>query len=387
MNVRALSKTLTLWLSLALAAQQPATLRIGTWNLEQLGIRGDPPRSEADHQAIADYIQKLEVAVLAVQEVGSDQALDDLCRRIGPTFANVLGTTGGFSDGKGRVSVGFVYDTSKVELLHAAELLQLPTRAEGLPIFHRIPVTACFRTRQGGLDFRAVSVHIKAGQKPDDFQKRRLEVSALHGWLATLLQTPGEDQDVVVLGDFNHSYETEAATVFQRDGLVRYLKSAKATDPTISHFDAPIDMFAVTRGFDEVVDASYDVHNEDGLRDKATWQRVYTDHFPLTLALAADRDRDPQATFTQEPQERRLPAKGRAHADGPQTVPVPAPASGTRAVDVLTTGSRVLVITTDARVSGTLLRPLGDWIWLRDQQGLVRAFPVAAVLEVRQGQQ
>ena len=385
MNCRAMSMTLCLWLSAALAAQQPATLRIGTWNLEQLGIRGDPPRTDADHQAIADYIEKLDVAVLAVQEVGSDQALDDLCRRLGPTFRNVLGTSGSFSDGKGRVSVGFVFDTAKVELLHAAELLQLPTQAEGLPIFHRIPVTACFRARGGGLDFRAVTVHIKAGQKPDDFQKRRLEVSALRDWLAALLRSPGEDQDVVVLGDFNHSYETEAATLFQQDGVVRYLKSNKANDPTIAHFDAPIDMFAISRGFDEVVDGSYDAHNEDGLRDKATWQRVYTDHFPLTLAITADRDRDPQATFTQEPPERRLPAEARPGRRDAAPAPTPAPTSALE-VDTLTTGSRVLVITAEARVSGTLLRPLGAWIWVRDEQGLVRAFPVEAVREVRQGQ-
>jgi hypothetical protein len=53
--------------AVALPGLQP--LRIGAWNLEHFGRRSDPPRTDEDVQAIADYIRELDVQVLAVSEI------------------------------------------------------------------------------------------------------------------------------------------------------------------------------------------------------------------------------------------------------------------------------------------------------------------------------
>ncbi|GAB4159549.1 MAG: hypothetical protein Fur0037_26730 [Planctomycetota bacterium] len=302
--------------ALGAPAQSPP-LRIGTWNLEFLGCRKDHPRTEADLQRIADFVREMRVSVLACQEVCGEAPLADLARRIGPSFRSVLGTTGDWNDGKTRQSIGFVWDDSEVELLSCSEMLDLPREQSGLPVFHRVPVTACFRSRDGGVDFRAITVHFKAGQKETDEKKREIEVSLLRDRIEALLRDPAEDHDIVVLGDFNHSYDSAAAARFEQDDVVRYLHPSRLS-PTIAHFDTPIDMIAVTREFDEAIEKTLRVRNERGLSDRDGWMRAFSDHFPVTVDVDRAKDRDPMARFAQAPEAFRLPrAAGHAPAGSP----------------------------------------------------------------------
>ncbi|MBL8751071.1 MAG: hypothetical protein JNK78_18070, partial [Planctomycetes bacterium] len=170
---------------LSLPAQAPAdahTIRIGTWNLEFLGAEGNyrnnlPPRDDQDFAKIGQKVKSLGVAVLAVQEVCGPDPLRKVTAGAGPSWRFVLGTSGAWDDGKTSQQVGFLYDTAVVDLLFAEELLQLPREKDGVPIFHRVPVTAAFKVKATGFDFRATVVHLKAGQKKDDEQKRRLEAT------------------------------------------------------------------------------------------------------------------------------------------------------------------------------------------------------------------
>jgi hypothetical protein len=86
--------------------------------------------------------------VLAVQEINGEAPLRKVAAAAGPSWHVLLGTSGGWDDGKTAQRIGFVYDSAVVDLLQAEELLQLPREFEGVPIFHRVPVTACFRTRR-----------------------------------------------------------------------------------------------------------------------------------------------------------------------------------------------------------------------------------------------
>lgn len=386
---------LVLLLASLLPAQSPtATLRIGAWNLEQLGFR-EPARTDADLDAIAAFIRELGVAVLGVAEIGGEDALKDLCRRVGPTWDCLLGTTGGFREQPSQqIGVGFLWNRSFVELLHAEEPLDLPREADGLPIFHRVPVSACFRAIGGGPDFRAVVVHLKAGQKEDDEKKREAEVAALRAWLEALQRRPGEDPDIVVLGDFNHSYGARAYQRFCAGDFVRYLRREPLT-PTIVHFDAPIDHIAVVPGFREPIATTFRVHNAGGLRDKEAWRRSYSDHFPVTVDLDAGPDDDPGATFAPPKAEHRLPARLRPSVKPPLVLEPVAPAVATpqsakAAAELpISTGTRVAVVLHDGvpqrerRFEGFLLAPLGaDWVYLRGSQGEYYAFPTRNVLYI-----
>lgn len=378
MNTTLRCLAVALLLAVSAPGQRREPLCIGTWNLEMLGCRTDPPRTDADVQAIADCIRGLHIAVLAVQEVGSEAALADLARRVGPDFDFVLGTTGDWNDGKTRQSVGFLYDKAQVQLLQAEELLTLPRQRDGLPIFHRVPVSACFRGNDGGVDFRAITVHFKAGQKPQDEQKRSAEAGLLRDYVQHLLDDPREDHDIVVLGDFNHGYDTGPWRQFTAEDVVHYLRPDHLS-PTIVHFDTPIDMVATTRAFAEALEPSLAVHNEQGLADKDAWAKVYSDHFPVTLGIDAARDRDPDATFTFPNPAFVLPKELRQRAAAPA-----APAA-TGEPSPLPVGTTVRVRSRDGdNWTGVLLQPLGGaWIYLRSG-GKVVALPadwVAAIVQ------
>lgn len=360
----------------ALPAQQPADgtrLRIGTWNLEFYGHRRDP-RTEADHLRIAAQIRALGVAVLAVQEIGGDEVLGRLAQRIGPAWQAVLGTTGGFREDPHRLAVGFLYDGARVELLAAEELLEFPRRLEDLPIFHRVPVTACFRDRATGFDFRAVTVHLKAGREPADDDKRRLEATVLGGWLARLQDGAGEDPDLVLLGDCNATYDSEPLALLERGGRLRPLRAA-APEPTILHFEEPIDMIAVGAGLGEAVAATFDSHQElagSGEPSRTAWRQTYSDHFPVTVDLAVRGDDDPGATFATGPQSQWLPVARRtgrpqATADAPAGAGAQEPAAP---AEPMPPGARVRVhLAGGSVIEGLLLAPLGDWVYVRTGRG------------------
>ena len=270
----------------------PPPLRFGWWNLEFFGNRNDPPRTEADLQAIAEFIRRLDVQVIGVCEVNGPEPLKDLCRRLGPRWKFVVGRSGYLGE-QGRIAPGIIWDDARVEMLGAGEMESL--RREQL--FHRIPVTAAFRCREGGPDFRVVTLHLKAGRDPEDMARRREEIAAVRVWLQSLRESPGEDGDIVVMGDFNHDARAGEASLWTSDALVRFL-SPRGNQRSIVHFNRQIDHILPLGGFDEVETRSLVVHNDQGMRDREAWRRTYSDHFPLTIDLAPVPDDDPEAKFS-----------------------------------------------------------------------------------------
>jgi hypothetical protein len=311
---------------------------------------------------------------LFVQEIGSLAALEQLAQTTGQSWRAVLGTTGRWDDGKTGQSVGFLYDEARLELLWAEELLDLPRERDGLPIFHRVPVTACLRDRGTGMDFRAVVVHLKASQGENDKKKRKFEAEALRDWLLELRGQPNEDPDVVVLGDFNCTYGAEPQAVLEEAGVVRYLTQVRK-EPTIMHFDDPIDQIAPSPQFAEVLPRSFDAHGEAAAADKVAWRTTYSDHYPVTVALHAHEDDDPRSQFWRGPSAHRLPE---ALRDGKATkaseAEGPAFAVGTSVI--VRTGSG------KQQVEGVLLEPLGAWVVLRTDDGRIVALPTTKVSDI-----
>jgi len=326
---------LPLLLAAVTAQATPApttTIGLVTWNLEFLGAPGNvrhdvPPRDDGDLQQIGAYVHELGVAVLAVQEVNDAATLQKVAAGAGPSWRGLLGTTGNWTDGKTAQAIGFLYDGAVVDLLGAEELLELPREKDGVPIFHRAPVTAWFRVKATGFDFRMVTVHLKAGQKPPDEQKRRLEAGELHDWLRRLRQSASEDQDYVVLGDFNSSYGSDPEQVLEAGDVVRYVDQPTPT-PTIQHFAEPIDQIAPGPGFAELRRDSYRVHLPPEGADKLAWRKTYSDHYPVTVTVDAAVDADPAAQFYRGAPEQTLPASLRPPSPRAPAAPL-APATAT----------------------------------------------------------
>jgi endonuclease/exonuclease/phosphatase family metal-dependent hydrolase len=376
---RRLVASLTLSFCLLPLAAQTQDLRLGTWNLEFLGAAGDfrnhlPPRTDADFQKLGAKVRELGVAVLAVQEICGEAPLQKVATAAGPTWRILLGTSGSWDDGVTSQQIGFLYDDARVELLQAEELLQLPQKVDGVPIFHRIPVTACFRDRRTGFDFRAVTVHLKAGQKPADEQKRRLEASHLAEWLQSVLAEPNQDQDLILLGDFNSTYGTEPQRVFERGGGLQYV-IPETPVPTIQHFPEPIDQIVLSAGFTEIPRPSFRVHHDLGGLSKEQWRQTYSDHFPVTVAVQADRDTDPDAVFRPAAPERRLPVALRPATNPAQTAgqgrakvaPNWPPAIGTT-VRVFPVATSALML--EGELAAALPQGPGGWVVVRTAAGL-----------------
>jgi endonuclease/exonuclease/phosphatase family metal-dependent hydrolase len=363
------------------AQAAPGTLRIATWNIENLGFR-DPPRGPAEQQNLASFLVELGAPVVAVQEIGGPAALAEVVARMPAGWRFVLGGSGGFRDATGRISVGFLWDDQRVELLVAEDLTGVPTEVDGVPIFHRQPVTAAFRTRDGGIDFRAIVVHLKAGRGAADERKRKLEIGVLRDLLAALAADPDEDRDVVVLGDFNHSPGSPEHAAFTAGAAVAYAQ-AKQERPTIVHFDDPIDHFALAPGLqEELRPASRTVHDRIAARDEIAWRRGWSDHVPVSIELDASRDRDAGARFG------RLARFG-GTALAPQRdvaarAPDPAPATpANAATDPFRPGARVrAILAGGGAADGELLQPLGDWVRLRATDGTLLAFPREQILRI-----
>lgn len=280
------------------SAQQAAVTRpalkplcIGAWNLEHFGNRNDPPRTDADVQAIADYIRKLDLQVLAVSEINGEKPLKDLVTRIGRDWKFILGTSGHVGQ-EGQVAVGVLWDDSRVDMLGAGELSELSAHTAAGLVFHRAPVVAAFRDRAGGPDFRVVSVHLKAGRTPEDFDRRTAECKALRGYLEKLVSDEKEDDDIIVLGDFNHDASAGEAEIWRDGGFAHFLNGRGRS---IIHFDRQIDQAVPLGTFEEVKETSFQVHNREGLRDQKKWRNTYSDHFPVTVGLEALPDDDPAA--------------------------------------------------------------------------------------------
>lgn len=370
--------------SAALPAQQVTEVLIGTWNLEFLGAdpkyrRDTPPRSDEDYQAIGAYVRELGVAALGVQEICGEAPLRKVAAAAGPTWRAVLGTSGQWTDGKTQQGVGYLYDDAQLELLHCEELLDFPSELDGVNVFHRKPVTACFRHRATGADFRAVVVHLKAGRKARDLQKRRAEAGKLREWIGALQRRRGEDGDIVVLGDFNSTYGDDPEQLLEAGGAMKYLEHEEAR-PTILWFDDPIDQMAVARGFDELRRSALTSHAVDGEQARLRFRKTYSDHFPCTATLRLRGDDDPAATFAKGPSSQWLPVSTRGAAP-PETSRWPLPVGAE--VVVMLRGEQPPL-----RFEGTLREPLpaaGGWVVIA-QQGRTAAFPmvnVQSVLELR----
>ena len=384
--LRPLSFVGWLWSSAALCAQAPQQIGIGTWNLEFFGaeptLRNDtPPRTDDDVMALGTKIRELGVAVLAVQEICGEKPLQQLVKGMGPNWSYVLGTTGSWDDGKTQQGIGFVFDQSAVELLSAEELLDFPRDIGGVAVFHRKPVTACFRHRATGCDFRLVTVHLKAGQKAADEEKRRLEASTLRAWLDALAARAGEDHDVAVLGDFNSAPGAEPETLLEQghalDDLLPHKRAA-----SILHFDAQIDHIFAAKGFAELGRSTAVVHAVDGDEARRAYRKTYSDHFPVTATITARSDDDPDATFTLGVASQRLPlsvrvadAAATAHAAQPG-VSWPPPV-----------GAAVVVRTAAEILRGSLAQPLpqgpGGWVVLNGEGGRLVAIPLGSVQTLR----
>lgn len=195
-------------------------VRLGSWNLEWLDApgRGPKPRGRQDYGRLAQYAERLQADVIAVQEVASELAL----ALVFPPerYGYHLATRGGAQRS------GFVYRRSLSTVAHPD--------LDALAGEH-LRAGADLGVRVGDQELRLLSVHLKAfcatgplDPKDRDCQALKAQLPALEGWVDTRAREGGA---FAVVGDFNRAFSDRQDEVLREldDGDPSTLSLRQAT--------------------------------------------------------------------------------------------------------------------------------------------------------------
>ena len=196
---------------MALASATP--IRIATWNIRWFPAGSPPDQSDSaeptDVQWLTCAIRWMQVDLLAMQEIlatpEATQALNTLTRNLttqtGHTWKWYRQPCGHLDDHH----VALLWNDSRVSLTNFESLWQFNSKAEN-------GSNACtYGLRPGqyarvqsrttnGVDFHLIAVHLKSGPTVFDVEERHKALNRIDQAIAPFLK---QDQDVVILGDFN----------------------------------------------------------------------------------------------------------------------------------------------------------------------------------------
>jgi endonuclease/exonuclease/phosphatase family metal-dependent hydrolase len=167
------------------------TLDIATWNIENF------PKATTTPEFMADLIASMDIDLVAVQEITSESAFEELLDRL-PNHEGTL-SSHTYSDGTFQ-KVGFIYKTPTIELTDTNLLFS----GSGYN-FPRPPLQSTVSVYADNALIRsltAIVIHLKAGVDPESTQRRTDALIALEGYLQSQVDGPGND-DIILLGDFN----------------------------------------------------------------------------------------------------------------------------------------------------------------------------------------
>jgi len=257
----------------------PDTLDVMAWNIENF------PKSSRTVSTVADLVASLDVDVIAVEEVASVDAWNELVARL-PEHDGVL-STHEYAPGEYQ-KIGFLYRSATV----GAGAPALLFAGEGLP-FPRPPLAVGFQFDDGvhaPLGFEAIGVHLKAGEQVADSDRRRAAVAELDRFLRAQIDGGGEGQ-VVVLGDFNEvltdaSGRSVLAPLLDAPDryAVRTAAAAAAGGETFLGSGVMLDHVVTTAGLaDEIGGTDARVVELD--REMDDYEPDVSDHRPVVLSI------------------------------------------------------------------------------------------------------
>jgi endonuclease/exonuclease/phosphatase family metal-dependent hydrolase len=284
-------------------------LIIGTWNIRSFGRvypawdenPDSPKRNLRALACIAEVVRCFDV--IAIQEVKRDTSglrllLDEF---LGPDWGLIVSDVSAGSAGNAE-RLAFIFDRRRVQPSGLAGEIVLPPTPAGDPAqqFDRTPYIVGFRS--GSDPFALLTAHIRYGDTP---AARRPELQALAGYVAREIRdrsrTGGEEQNVIVLGDFNidERKENPLFQAFISTGLIvprplHGLKTTFGTQPKyydqIAWFMGELDLLTTEQA--GVIDFSAAVFQE--LTRMQMSYRV-SDHFPLWVEFTIDRSTEQMA--------------------------------------------------------------------------------------------
>ncbi len=174
----------------------PGAVDIAAWNIENFPRTSDTPR------VVADLVTSLGLDFVAVEEIASIDAFDELVARL-PDHDAILSS---HTYGEGNYQkVGFLYNRDLMQVDGGALLFD----DQGYD-FPRPALQVRVTVDDGvhpAVEFIAIVVHLKAGIGDDDRARRTAAVAALEQHARDLVAAG--DEHVIFLGDFNEPVDTD----------------------------------------------------------------------------------------------------------------------------------------------------------------------------------
>jgi endonuclease/exonuclease/phosphatase family metal-dependent hydrolase len=272
------------------------TINVATWNIREFGKK---PRTEAAIHYVAEILGQFDLIGL----VELREQLGDLRRVLeilGPSWRAVYSDAITDDGGNGE-RVGYLYDKRAVTFNGLAAEADAPRAKKGfeyLPAksFWRAPYLAAFRS--GSFDFVVLTTHVRWSKSENS---RVEELGMLADWIEAKRRSPhAEDQDLIVMGDFNipahgdrffqaltkHGLRIPDALLGLAHGT--NLEKNKRYDQIV-HYPGPLNSFVNAAGSVDffINDAHIKELFPAGMtRTKFTYQ--LSDHLPLWMQLKTD---------------------------------------------------------------------------------------------------
>lgn len=252
------------------------TLDIATWNIENF------PQSATTPEVVADLITSLDLDVVAVQEIRSVDAFNEVADRL-PKHKGVL-SAHTYGDGTYQ-KVGFLYREDLVSLTGVTAILQ--GSGYELP---RPPLQGTLTILGSDVDLTIITVHLKAGLGSEDVARRAASIELLADHVKGLVDGPADDE-VLVLGDFNETVDNtfgrDVLSPILNDDTFRFRTEALANAGTATYLpaDVMLDHIVSTAALDDELEGGLGPVVPDLEAQLPTYRGNVSDHLPVIISM------------------------------------------------------------------------------------------------------
>jgi len=274
---------------------QSSELRIGSWNIQNLGSRpwGQEP------QDLADHIRASGADVLALQEIHDDDGRDKTRTNAKLDQIVELLNEGGSAwqyqlyprrePRNPEQLLGIAWNSRRVE--PNGKPLRISVSYESGRSWRRHPYAVPFRPVEGGTDFVLIPLHSKSNSDGEELGRRvrRGEAHALVAQLAAV-RRHFKDDDLIILGDFNTiDADEEGLRLFREAGFIDLNSEDRPTYSTRRFPNSPLDRILVPTEQPEFAESRFEVMTP---RDPGRHVQRLSDHHLIytTIQVVADDD-------------------------------------------------------------------------------------------------
>lgn len=286
--------TICVLVALASTARAQGHVKVGAWNIENLGER----QIGQDAPALAEHLRLAGVDVLALEEIHDtdagnarrngklDQVFALLNQQPGQDWDYVLFANRDQTDTSQLCGVAW----NRERVTRVGEPFRIPvvdTPGDGFNSWDRHPHALKFSAGNGLTDFVVIPVHMKANTAPTARSQRAAEARELAAQLAGV-RTRFRDSDIIIIGDTNclNSNET-ALSVLAQAGFVDL--NARDLNTFATGGAAPFDRALVPSGQQEFrFSRQYTLVPSD----RQAHNRALSDHFLILTTLRVMTDDD-----------------------------------------------------------------------------------------------